>query len=470
MYRNIVFKGGGIKGLAYAGALRAMGRHGMLRDVRRTAGTSSGAMAAVFLALGATPDQMVDILLRTPFHKFMDGSRWLGGDLQRLVRDFGWFKGEVLERWARSNIGVLTGKPHMTFGELRQRAEVEPGRFLDLTVVGANLSRETPELFNAERTPDTPIHEALRISMSIPLFFTAVRNSRGEVLVDGSVIWNYPISLYDRARYVMHGDHVRGDAGHGEAGRSGATQDAAGRCDTSGWNVPPRDASRVRAGQGDAVHGSAVRGEDGPGDASPDACGRRLTGQGNAMHGEDGQADTPPGESRQGDARQNVALRGDAAPGEYGPGEYGPGDARPGEAGRGVARGDTPRQGKAGRGDAGQGDACPHNPDAVTFNRETLGFMVESRHGEELLHHDVTPVADFRTYLRSILGFITDSMHSAYLSEHDWKRTVLIDALGVRTTDFQISREQVRSLIDSGDRCVEAFIASRKGYRDGGMA
>lgn len=365
MYRNIVFKGGGIKGLAYAGALRAMGRHGMLRDVRRTAGTSSGAMAAVFLALGATPDQMVDILLRTPFHKFMDGSRWLGGDLQRLVRDFGWFKGEVLERWARSNIGVLTGKPHMTFGELRQRAEVEPGRFLDLTVVGANLSRETPELFNAERTPDTPIHEALRISMSIPLFFTAVRNSRGEVLVDGSVIWNYPISLYDRARYVMHGDHVRGDAGHGEAGRSGATQDAAGRCDASGWNVPPRDASRVRAGQG---------------------------------------------------------------------------------------------------------DARPHNPDAVTFNRETLGFMVESRHGEELLHHDVTPVADFRTYLRSILGFITDSMHSAYLSEHDWKRTVLIDALGVRTTDFQISREQVRSLIDSGDRCVEAFIASRKGYRDGGMA
>lgn len=405
MYRNIVFKGGGIKGLAYAGALRAMGRHGMLRDVRRTAGTSSGAMAAVFLALGATPDQMVDILLRTPFHKFMDGSRWLGGDLQRLVRDFGWFKGEVLERWARSNIGVLTGKPHMTFGELRQRAEVEPGRFLDLTVVGANLSRETPELFNAERTPDTPIHEALRISMSIPLFFTAVRNSRGEVLVDGSVIWNYPISLYDRARYVMHGDYVRGDAGHGDAGWSGATQDAAGRCDTSGWNVPPQDASRVRAGQGDAMHGSAVRGEDGPG------------------------------------------------------------DARPGEAGRVVARGDTPRQGNAGRVDAGQGDARPHNPDAVTFNRETLGFMVESRHGEELLHHDVTPVADFRTYLRSILGFITDSMHSAYLSEHDWKRTVLIDALGVRTTDFQISREQVRSLIDSGDRCVEAFIASRKGYR-----
>lgn len=313
MYRNIVFKGGGIKGLAYAGALRAMERHGMLQAVRRTAGTSSGAMAAVFLALGAKPDQMVDILLRTPFHKFMDGSRWLGGDLQRLVRDFGWFKGEVLERWARSNIGVLTGKPHLTFGELRQRATKEPGRFLDLTVVGANLTRETPELFDADHTPDAPIHEALRISMSIPLFFTAVRNIRGEVLVDGSVIWNYPISLYDRVFYTH--------------------QDA---------------------------------------------------------------------------------------------------------------------------------EAHPHF-DAVSFNTETIGLMVETRQGEELIHHDVNPVADFRTYLRSILGFITDSMHSAYLSEQDWKRTVLIDALGVRTTDFHISREQVRSLIDSGDRSFEAFVASRKG-------
>lgn len=451
MYRNIVFKGGGIKGLAYAGALRAMARHGMLRDVRRTAGTSSGAMAAVFLALGATPDQMVDILLRTPFHKFMDGSRWLGGDLQRLVRDFGWFKGEVLERWARSNIGVLTGNPHMTFGELRQRAEVEPGRFLDLTVVGANLSRETPELFNAERTPDTPIHEALRISMGIPLFFTAVRNSRGEVLVDGSVIWNYPISLYDRVCYVTQGDARSPDVGgiaampDAGAGVYDAGRDCAMHREGGLSGTPPRDAREA-----DARVVNARRGESGRG-----ASGQGESGQGESGRGEPGMGNDRSVNAGQGVARQATARQGCAARGETGLVTSGLGESGLLESGRETS---------------GLVDTRPHNPDAVTFNRETLGFMVESRHGEELLHHDVNPVADFRTYLRSILGFITDSMHSAYLSEHDWKRTVLIDALGVRTTDFHVSREQVRSLIDSGDRCVEAFLASRKGYRDGGMA
>ncbi|WP_223290203.1 patatin-like phospholipase family protein [Nitratidesulfovibrio sp. SRB-5] len=317
LYCNVVFKGGGIKGVAYAGALRALARHGLLRGVRRVAGTSSGAMAAVFLALGASPDEMVDILLRTPFHKFMDASRWVGGDLQRLVRDFGWFKGEMLERWARANIAALTGNPHMTFAGHQRMVEADPGRYLELTIIGANLSIQTPELFNAERTPEVPIHEALRVSMSIPLFFKAVRNHKGELLVDGSVVWNYPISLYDRVRYVVPG---------------------------AAREVHP--------------------------------------------------------ESR--------------------------------------------------------------DEDAVVLNRETLGLMVETRSANEGIVRESGQITDFRTYLRSIIGFMTDSMHSAYLSEADWKRTALIDALGIRSTDFHIGKDVVESLISSGDRCIEAFIASGK--------
>lgn len=223
----------------------------------------------------------------------------------------------MLERWARANIAALTGNPHMTFAEHQRKVEENPDRYLELTIIGANLSIQTPELFNAERTPDVPIHEALRVSMSIPLFFKAVRNRRGELLVDGSVVWNYPISLYDKVRYVAS----------------------------------------------NAARGAYSGGQD---------------------------------------------------------------------------------------------------EDAVALNRETLGLMVETRSGGDRVVRDCSPITDFRTYLRSILGFITDSMHSAYLSEADWKRTALIDALGVRSTDFHIDREVVGSLIGSGDRCIEEFIASGK--------
>jgi NTE family protein len=38
--------------------------------------------------------------------------------------------------------------------------------------------------------------------MSIPLFFTAVRNARRDVYVDGGILNNYPVKLFDRMKYV----------------------------------------------------------------------------------------------------------------------------------------------------------------------------------------------------------------------------------------------------------------------------
>jgi NTE family protein len=44
---------------------------------------------------------------------------------------------------------------------------------------------------------------AIRISMSIPLFFAAIRlGERKDVYVDGGVVLNYPIKLFDRERYI----------------------------------------------------------------------------------------------------------------------------------------------------------------------------------------------------------------------------------------------------------------------------
>jgi NTE family protein len=41
-----------------------------------------------------------------------------------------------------------------------------------------------------------PVAEAVRMSMSIPLFFAAVMFN-GEVHVDGGAVWNYPIEIFD---------------------------------------------------------------------------------------------------------------------------------------------------------------------------------------------------------------------------------------------------------------------------------
>lgn len=49
--------------------------------------------------------------------------------------------------------------------------------------------------------------DAVRISMSIPLFFQAVRMDEcDEVYVDGGVQLNYPVKLFDRQKYIAAGE------------------------------------------------------------------------------------------------------------------------------------------------------------------------------------------------------------------------------------------------------------------------
>ena len=74
--------------------------------------------------------------------------------------------------------------------------------FLDIYLMGTNLSTGFSEIFSAEHTPRYCIADAARISMSIPLFFAAVRNVRSDVYVDGGMLDNYPVKIFDRTKYV----------------------------------------------------------------------------------------------------------------------------------------------------------------------------------------------------------------------------------------------------------------------------
>ncbi|WP_226163281.1 patatin-like phospholipase family protein [Hymenobacter terricola] len=55
-YRNLVMEGGGIRGIAYGGALLELEQQGILRGLERVGGTSAGAIQAALLA-GVIPMQ-----------------------------------------------------------------------------------------------------------------------------------------------------------------------------------------------------------------------------------------------------------------------------------------------------------------------------------------------------------------------------------------------------------------------------
>ena len=195
-FRNLVFEGGGVLGIAYVGAMRVLEKKGILKDITRVGGTSAGAIFATILALGYTSEEQQKILHELELKEFKDDSPFVRRDLKRLREEFGWYKGDNFHEWIGKRVEEKLGTPHATFEDLKKQNK------LDLYVYGTNLSTRFAEVFSAEHTPKAQIADAVRISMSIPLFFAAFRNDRGDVYVDGGMLNNYPVKLFDREKYI----------------------------------------------------------------------------------------------------------------------------------------------------------------------------------------------------------------------------------------------------------------------------
>lgn len=202
---HLVFEGGGVRGIAYAGALEVLEGAQLLRNVESTAGTSVGGLVAVLYAVGYTPRELMDVLADLKVQRFNDG-RWLFiGGLARTARRYGWYRGECFEDWVAELIEHKTGKRHLTFGELHAMREKD-ARYKDPTVFGTDLTQQRTVQFSHETARDMPLHLAARITMSVPLYFGAVfldtmmqpvrkptRSGNYRVLVDGGIAANYPL-------------------------------------------------------------------------------------------------------------------------------------------------------------------------------------------------------------------------------------------------------------------------------------
>src|SRR5688572_25109176 len=149
MYRfqNLVFEGGGVKGIAYGGALEVLNEKGILQKIKRVAGTSAGAINATLLALGYTSAEVSKVVAETDFSKFADNG-WILSDVARIIRFYGWNKGDEFKEFLRKRIKEKTGNPDYTFAQLDQAVQNKLPGFRHLYVVSTNLSKQNAQLFS----------------------------------------------------------------------------------------------------------------------------------------------------------------------------------------------------------------------------------------------------------------------------------------------------------------------------------
>lgn len=198
MIKNLVIKGGGVLGMAYTGALLELEKRCELKHLERIAGTSAGAIVGTLLALKYTSKEIFDISSETDFRSFEDG-RLL--DKMNVADRYGINPGDAFLEWITEKITRKGFKVKATFADLHK------GDMLDLNVFATDLNSQCLTQFSYEKTPNVCVSEAVRASMSIPLFFDAFQFSNGipdnHIYVDGGVVFNYPISCFDNG-YENH--------------------------------------------------------------------------------------------------------------------------------------------------------------------------------------------------------------------------------------------------------------------------
>lgn len=200
-FKNLVFEGGGVKGIAYVGALEVLEKEKILSKIKRVAGTSAGAMIAVLVGLGYTYEDLKKILWDLDFKNFMDGSWGVIRNTKRLLEDYGWYKGDFFRNLMGDYIKEKTGNSESTFADIAKLMDKD-NNFKDIYLIGSNLSTGYSEVFSYEHTPRMCVADAARISMSIPLFFAAIRGMRSDIYVDGGLLDNYAVKVFDRTKYV----------------------------------------------------------------------------------------------------------------------------------------------------------------------------------------------------------------------------------------------------------------------------
>jgi NTE family protein len=208
---NAVFEGGGVKGIGIAGALLVAEQR---YDWMYVAGTSAGALIAALVAAGYSAMEIRDLIFDFEYAKCMDGPLTNGlpiiGPLLTVIFEMGLYRGDYIEKWVREK---LAAKGVRTFRDLvvQPAGHINYRYKLRLIASDVSLGRMLvlpQDLRDYGLNPDDlDVARAVRMSISIPFFFEPVRlrykTAAGKqhlsYIVDGGVLSNYPVWLFDRS-------------------------------------------------------------------------------------------------------------------------------------------------------------------------------------------------------------------------------------------------------------------------------
>lgn len=253
MEYDLVFEGGGAKGMVFAGAMQEFEQRA--HTINRLMGTSAGAITATALAAGYTAAEMGAALMeerdgKPVFTTFLGEPVGFGDEdiaassllsllagvdlpfipdslegrideallnamlrrphgrhLFSFVERGGWYAADAFVNWMSERLDATAPDGRQRAYSGLSMAEFHEATGRSLTLIAADTTINRMLILNHQTAPDLPVVWATRMSMSVPLLWQEVvwqpgwgayrgRDLSGHRIVDGGLLSNFPIELF----------------------------------------------------------------------------------------------------------------------------------------------------------------------------------------------------------------------------------------------------------------------------------
>ncbi len=207
---GLVLSGGGAKGVAHIGVLKAMEKAGLRPDY--ITGTSMGSIIGGLYAAGYSADELEELVLnikwdeiltdKIPFNQISFPEKEFSS---RYLLEFYMENGEI-----QLPKGLIEGQPLMEYFTSLTLNVQHIEEFKDLPIpfacVGADIVKGEPVLLNSGS-----LAQSMRASMALPSIFAPVKID-GKLLVDGGLLRNMPVNeVLDMGADIIIGVTVADD-------------------------------------------------------------------------------------------------------------------------------------------------------------------------------------------------------------------------------------------------------------------
>jgi NTE family protein len=188
MIKNIIFSGGGLKGWAYIGTMRALEEYVKLNDIKTVSGTSIGSVFGLFYVIGIKWEFLLDFFMNLDFKSMIDI------DIDNILINQSVMKGNKYKKVIQEIMSTKID-PNLTFMDLHKYSKIL------YSVTSLNISNCKVEYFNYLTTPDVKVIDAILASSSLPFLFPAYK-IKDKYYYDGGICNNCPTNLVDELESI----------------------------------------------------------------------------------------------------------------------------------------------------------------------------------------------------------------------------------------------------------------------------